>query len=49
MGTAHVEEVIEAPKTEQQIEEEKMKAIGAVLRRLAKGRVVLTSDKLLLI
>ena len=48
MGTAHVEEVIEAPKTEQQIEEEKMKAIDAV-RRLAKGRVVLTSDKLLLI
>jgi hypothetical protein len=48
MGTAHVEEVIEAPKTDQEIEEEKMKAIDAVLRRLAKGRVVLTYDKLLL-
>jgi len=44
MGTAHVEEVIEAPKTDQEIEEEKMKAIDAVLRRLAKGRVVLRRD-----
>jgi len=44
MGTAHVEEVIETPKTQQELEEEKLKAIDAVLRRLAKGRVVLRRD-----
>lgn len=41
MGTAHVEEVTETPKTQQELEEEKLKAIDAVLRRLAKGRVVI--------
>lgn len=44
VGSAQIEDTVEEVKVKEETEEEKMKAVDVVLRRLAKGRVVIRRD-----
>jgi hypothetical protein len=44
VGSAQIEDTVEEVKVKEETEEEKMKAVDVVLRRLAKGRVVSSYD-----
>lgn len=43
-GSAQIEDTVEKVEVKEETEEEKMKAVDVVLRRLAKGRVVYSYD-----